>query len=89
MGKHKKTERKLYKRNRKFVLKNESKPKGMDILKDITNKSSIDPINKVNAWMKENEVRLEKGLDSCKAISFEKSVGFRIKFKIKSVRIFG
>ena len=27
----------------------------MDILKDITNKSSIDPINKVDAWLKENE----------------------------------
>ena len=55
MGKHKKTVRKLYKRNRKFVLKkNESQPKDMDILKDITNKSSIDPINKVDAWLMRN-----------------------------------
>ena len=34
-------------------------------------------------------VRLEKGLDLCEAISYEKLVGFRIKFKVKSVRIFG
>ena len=27
----------------------------MDILKDITNKSLIDPISKVNAQLKENE----------------------------------
>ena len=73
MGKHKKTVRKLYKRNRKFVKKkNESQPRDMDILKDITNKSSIDPINKVDAWLKENEKYKESTIGDSSSVREEK-----------------
>ena len=74
MGKHKKTERTLCKRNRTFVLKNESQPKDMDILKDITNKSSIDPINKVNAWLKKNEKYKESTIGNSSSMCEEKHI---------------
>ena len=65
MGKHKKTERKLYTRNQKSVRKKESQPQDMDILKDITNKSSINPISEVNTWLKENEKYKESTIGVC------------------------
>ena len=52
--------------------KNESQPKDMDILKDITNKSSIDPINKVNAWLKENEKYKESTIGDSSSVCEEK-----------------
>ena len=44
----------------------------MDILKDITNKSSIDPINKVNAWLKENEKYKESTIEDSSSVCEEK-----------------
>ena len=41
------------------------------ILKDITNKSSIDPINKVNAWLKENEKYKESTIGDSSSVCEE------------------
>ena len=44
----------------------------MDILKDITNKSSIDPINKVDARLKENEKYKESTIGDSSSVREEK-----------------
>ena len=44
----------------------------MDTLKDITNKSSIDPISKVNAWLKENEKYKESTIGDSSSVCEEK-----------------
>ena len=44
----------------------------MDILKDIMNKSSIDPINKVYAWLKENEKYNESTIGDSSSVCEEK-----------------
>ena len=54
----------------------------MDILKDITNKSSIDPISKVNAWLKENEKYKESTIGDSSSVCEE-------KYKQKHLYIYG
>ena len=44
----------------------------MDILKDITNKRSIDPISKVNAWLNKNKKYKESTIGDSSSVCEEK-----------------